>query len=118
MTIGDIGGFTEKSERLVEKGYLSRQGKAVLDAALDAGHAATHRDYTPTSEDIRVVFDIVENLLQAWTLTESAQELTGRTPAKKGSEAATVISRKASARNLPPQSETKGGKAGPEGASS
>jgi hypothetical protein len=35
-TIGDIGGFQKKLERLVETGYLSRKNMEILEPALDA----------------------------------------------------------------------------------
>jgi hypothetical protein len=58
-TIGDIGGFQKKLEKLVEDGYLSKKNKEILEPALDAGHAATHRAHNPTAEDVNLVFDIV-----------------------------------------------------------
>lgn len=87
-TIGDIGGFKAKMKELVGKGYLANKHKPILDAALDAGHAATHRAHNPSKDDVNTVFDIVENLLQFLVLEEKTQGLKTRTPKreKKNSE--------------------------------
>lgn len=79
-SIGDIGGFQKKLAKLVEDGHLSRQHKEILEAALDAGHAAAHRAHNPTTDDVALVFDIVENLIQPLALKEKTEELRRRTP--------------------------------------
>jgi hypothetical protein len=80
-TIGDIGNFQEKLEKLVEDGYLSKKNKRILEVALNAGNAAAHRAHNPTSEDLNLVFDIVENLIQQLTFSkEKIDELKKRTP--------------------------------------
>jgi Domain of unknown function (DUF4145) len=82
-TIGDIGGFQKKLQKLVETGYLSRKNMEILEPALDAGHAATHRAHNPTADDVTVVFDIVENLIQSLALKPKAEELKKRTPIRQ-----------------------------------
>ena len=84
VSIGDIGGFQKKLEKLVEDGYLSKKNKEILEPALDAGHAATHRAHTPTTEDVNVVFDIVENLIQALALKKKVEDLKKHTPKRPG----------------------------------
>mgnify|MGYP000905313342 FL=1 len=82
-TIGDIGGFRQKLQKLVNDGYLSSKNREILEPALDAGHAATHRAHTPSAEDVGRVFDIVENLIQTLVLKEKAKELKKHTPKRK-----------------------------------
>jgi hypothetical protein len=83
-TIGDIGGFQRKLEKLVEEGYLSKKNKEILEPALDAGHAATHRAHNPTAEDVNIVFDIVENLIQHLALKKKSDDLKKHTPKRPG----------------------------------
>lgn len=81
-TVGDIGGFVRKLNKLVSDGHLGRQDKDVLEVALEAGHAASHRGYLPSSNEISHVMDIVENLLQKKALQRSAAELKRGTPSR------------------------------------
>ncbi|WP_010490787.1 DUF4145 domain-containing protein [Pseudomonas sp. S9] len=79
-TIGDIGHFTEKLSKLASDGHLGSQDKEILKAALEAGHAASHRGHIPNSDEINHTMDIVENLLQKYPLQKSAVELQKQTP--------------------------------------
>lgn len=79
-TVGDVGNFGQKLDKLVVDGHLGSQDKAILEAALEAGHAASHRGHLPTSADINHVMDIVENLVQKNALRKSAAVLTKGTP--------------------------------------
>lgn len=79
-TIGDIGGFAEKLRALVESGHLSKIDDGILEAALEVGHAASHRGHCPSSKEVDQVMDIVENLLQKLALSKSAQLLSMSTP--------------------------------------
>lgn len=79
--VGDVGTFAQKLEELERQGFVGTQNRLFLAAALDAGNAATHRGYTPESEDINHVMDIIENLLQAvYALERAAQRLKRSTP--------------------------------------
>lgn len=84
--VGDIGGFEQKSAELVHQGLLSKVHKDILDAALETGHAVTHRGFNPTRKTVGHVIDIVENLLQTDVLDDTAQDLRESTPprGKKG----------------------------------
>lgn len=81
-TVGDIGGFVKKLNKLMSDGHLGRQDRDVLEAALEAGHAAAHRGHLPTSDEINHVMDIVENLLQKNALQSSAAALKKGTPSR------------------------------------
>jgi hypothetical protein len=82
-TIGDIGGFQAKLEKLVEDGYLSTKNRETLEAALDAGHAAAHRAHNPSLDDLTLVLDIVENLIEPLALKEKIEDLKKSTPKRK-----------------------------------
>jgi len=79
-TIGDIGGFERKLQKLVDDGYLSKTNKAVLEAALEAGHAAAHRAHNPKIDDLNLVVDIVENLVQTLVFKGKVESLVKNTP--------------------------------------
>ncbi|QHG64372.1 DUF4145 domain-containing protein [Pseudomonas putida] len=83
LTVGDVGGFAKKLAKLVSDGHLSKFDKIILDAALEAGHAASHRGHTPSSQEINQVMDIVENMIQKLALTKSAEALSKGTPSRK-----------------------------------
>jgi len=83
VTIGDVGGFRAKLGKLVEDGYLSNRNREILEPALDAGHAATHRAHNPTLDDVGLVFDIVENLVQTLVLKKRVEDLKKRTPKRQ-----------------------------------
>jgi hypothetical protein len=80
--LGDIGGFAKKLKKLETDGLISKPNSEFLSAALEAGHAAAHRGYKASEIEVSQVIDIVENLLQIYTLKEAAENLKARTPAR------------------------------------
>ena len=79
--VGDIGSFAAKLKELEKQGFISTKNREVLEAALDAGSAAAHRGYSPTTKEVHAVMDIVENLLQAvYVLGALAKRLKIATP--------------------------------------
>lgn len=82
--LGDIGGFSQKIKKLETDGLISKPNKAVLDAALEVGHAATHRGHKARAIEVNQVIDIVENLLQSHVLAASADNLKSKTPQRTG----------------------------------
>jgi hypothetical protein len=72
--VGDLGSFKEKLKKLELDGYLGQKNRETLDAALEAGHAAAHRSFKPTAEQLTSVIDIVENLLHSIYILDSAGE--------------------------------------------
>ena len=83
-SVGDIGGFAKKVQTLESKGFISNRQREYLEAALDAGSAAAHRGHSPTTKQLDLVMDIVENVLQQiFVLPHAAKELKKGTPARK-----------------------------------
>jgi len=78
--LGDVGGFAQKIKKLEKEGLISKPNKIVLDAALEAGHAAAHRGYKAKVSEVNQVIDIVENLLQSYFLMSTAENLKAKTP--------------------------------------
>ncbi len=80
-TIGDVGSFEQKMEKLEAGRHISAKGREILDAALDAGNAAAHRGYAPTVKQVHSVMDIVENLVHStYVLERVAKEVKTDTP--------------------------------------
>jgi len=81
--VGDVGPFVKKLNALEELGVIGSKNRAVLETALDAGNAASHRGYQPSTDDVGAVMDIVENLLQAaYHLSSLAERLKETTPVR------------------------------------
>jgi hypothetical protein len=81
--IDDIGGFGEKLDKFEAEGLVGRKDRKVLEAALDAGHAAVHRGHCPDAKQVNQVMDIVEHLVQSvYVLGEEAEELRKSVPAR------------------------------------
>lgn len=68
--VGDIGGFEAKLNALEKKGRISSNDKSTLQAALDAGHAVTHRGHCPSVQEVNYVIDIIENCSRAMCLLQ------------------------------------------------
>lgn len=81
--VGDVGGFAQKLEALLKKGYLSLVQKEILFVALETGHAVTHRGFRPEKATVEQIMDIVENLLQHYALEEVVKDLRKVTPPRK-----------------------------------
>lgn len=79
--VGDKGTFPDKLDALESRGFIEAGNRDQLAAAIDAGHAAAHRGYEPSADDIGHVLDIVESLLQsAYVLDDAARGLRQHTP--------------------------------------
>jgi hypothetical protein len=84
--VGDKGTFANKLEAMLEFGLVGARGKELLLAALDAGNAAAHRGFNPSTETVSEVMDIVENLLETtYRLDGLAERLKATTPRRSRS---------------------------------
>lgn len=81
--IGDTGTFKEKIQRLVDENYISKSSQGLLELALEYGHAAIHRNYHPTKDEINGVLDIIENILHTEALTDKTKDLRDSVPVRK-----------------------------------
>jgi Domain of unknown function (DUF4145) len=59
--VTDLGNFRHNVDEFQKAGYLSLNQKKNLDSILDAGHAAIHRLWEPTQNDIDTLLDIAES---------------------------------------------------------
>jgi Domain of unknown function (DUF4145) len=78
--IGDVGTFKQKLQALVDEGYLGNQQRDILNVALEAGNAAAHRGYKPSSEVLSHVIDVVESLVQSYALEKASDSVKEKIP--------------------------------------
>lgn len=78
--VDDQGTFDKGMAALEKQGFISAKDRLVIDAAVDAGSAASHRAYFPSAHEASLVMDIVENLIQHDVLHDAAQSLRDSTP--------------------------------------
>ncbi len=81
--IGDTGSFKSKIQKLVDENYISKSSRELLEIALEYGHAAIHRNYQPTKDEINGVLDIIENILHTEALKDKTESLKKSVPKKK-----------------------------------
>jgi hypothetical protein len=79
--VGDAGTFAQKLEAFQKGGFIAEKQRSFLEAALDFGHAATHRGLWADPEQVSAALDIVESALQAvYSLDKQAERLRQVTP--------------------------------------
>jgi hypothetical protein len=81
---GDQGSFKQNITQFEKLGYVSKIQREHLEAILDAGHATIHRSYSPTTEDVVTLVDIVEHIIKTIYLHENKiEQLKRRVPSRK-----------------------------------
>jgi hypothetical protein len=60
----DKGTFPEKLARLKAQQLISEAHVDIVSAAFDAGSAAAHRGYSPSTEDVNLLLDVAESLFE------------------------------------------------------
>ena len=78
--VGDIGNFPTKLKNAVQLGFLSAKQLELIGPALDAGHAASHRGYHPTSDTLLYCLEVVENLLHQDELAKATNDVSTQIP--------------------------------------
>jgi hypothetical protein len=68
--VGDQGSFRKNIDEFESKGFVSNSQRAVLDSVLEAGHAAIHRGWNPSREELVPLIDITENIVETIYLNE------------------------------------------------
>ena len=61
--VGDQGGFGKNLQEFLDRGWISMKKEEVLSKIIEAGHAATHRNFEPSTDDLNTLMDIAESLL-------------------------------------------------------
>ena len=63
--ISDQGTFGAHLAEFEKQGYVSGRQRERLETILDAGHAAIHRLYRPSKEDLITLVDIAESIVES-----------------------------------------------------
>jgi hypothetical protein len=104
MKVGELKTFKDKLDKFLEERYISMSQKNVLDHVLEAGHAAMHRFYNPSKKDLKIVVDIMENIIQTVFIHEKAAvSVAKRVPARTKKAVAAPVNGSQAA--LPPPSD-------------
>ena len=81
--VGDHRSFEKNLDEFQKGGYISLVQRDAITALLDVGHAATHRSFKPTIEDLNLALDIVEGVLASiYEHGPAATKMTDRVPPK------------------------------------
>lgn len=78
--VGDTGSFSSKLALLEQEGEISSSQKQLLDTAIDAGNASSHRGYCPSEETLHSIASIIEHLLNTTILVTKIKEISSATP--------------------------------------
>jgi len=82
--VTDKGTFNKNLNAFQAEGYLSKKQREIIEAILEAGHAAIHRGYHPSSEDVLTVVEITERLVEAiYIHPDKANKLKERVPKRE-----------------------------------
>ncbi|MEE9128813.1 MAG: DUF4145 domain-containing protein [Phycisphaerales bacterium] len=82
--LGDIGGFQRKLAQAVKDGMITPLQKTVITTAVEVGHAASHRGFIPTIEQLEDVLEIVEHALKdRYVIQAPSDRLKGAVPRRE-----------------------------------
>lgn len=85
--VGDLGTFAKIIAEFENRGYVSKIQRENLEAIIDAGHAATHRSFSPTIADVVTLVDIAEHIIETVYLHEAKiKDLKKCVPPKKAKQ--------------------------------
>lgn len=83
LTVGDKGNFAKGLEALQGEGKISQHEREILEPVVQAGHAAAHRGWAPTKEQLAIILDTVEGLIhRLLVLPKLAEELEEAVPGR------------------------------------
>jgi Domain of unknown function (DUF4145) len=81
LKVGDKGSFAKNLDAFQQAGFSSTIQYDQLNEILEAGHAAIHRTYLPTTEEIEKVLDVVEEVMAAiFVHTAAVKKISERVP--------------------------------------
>ena len=72
--VGDLGSFEKQLNAFQAAGYISFIQRDAMKATLEVGHAAMHRAFQPTEQDLEVALDVVEGIMAPLYAHHSAAE--------------------------------------------
>ena len=80
--VGDHGTFKANLKKFFDSKYISaEQHKIISDIVVEAGHAATHRNLSPSQDDLAAYIDFTENVIETMYVNDlKANGLKNRIP--------------------------------------
>jgi hypothetical protein len=72
--IGDVGSFAQKIARLAWDKLITSEEASMLTDIAEAGHAAAHRGYAPSMEDLGVMLEVLESILYDLYVREAKRD--------------------------------------------
>ncbi len=79
--VGDIGGFSQKLQKLEHEKLITPKNRQIIETALEVGHASVHRGYFPPAKDLQAVMDIVDHFVrELYVLGRTSESLKVSTP--------------------------------------
>lgn len=82
--VEDKGTFRRNLEAFQEAGYLSTRQREIIEPILEAGHAAIHRGFHPSADDVITVVEITESLIETiYVHSVKAEKLRQRVPQRQ-----------------------------------
>lgn len=92
LTVGDKGNFVKGLAALRDQGKISQHERDILEPVLQAGHAAAHRGWAPTKEQLAIILDTVEGLIhRLLVLPKLAEELEEAVPGRGAGASAKAV---------------------------
>jgi len=86
--VGDQGTFGKNLDAFQAHGHLSAKQREIVEPILEAGHAAIHRAFRPSIDDVDTVMTITESLVETtYVQSKMAAELKDRVPSRKRHDA-------------------------------
>jgi len=76
---GDHQSFKNNTDAFEKAGYLSERQRSTINTILEVGHAAIHRAWEPTEDDIETLFRITVSVIESVYLHEPRAERLERT---------------------------------------
>lgn len=81
--VGDNRSFENNMDTFEKAGYLSVRQRGTLEHILEAGHAAMHRGWEPTHNEIATLLDITESIIEEVYLHEHQAECLAKVVPKR-----------------------------------
>lgn len=92
LTVGDKGNFVKGLAALRDEGKISQHERDILEPVIQAGHAAAHRGWAPTKEQLAIILDTVEGLIhRLLVLPKLAEELEEAVPGRGAAAKAKAV---------------------------
>ncbi|HEY9752627.1 MAG TPA: DUF4145 domain-containing protein [Coleofasciculaceae cyanobacterium] len=81
--VGERIFFKDYLDDLEKEGYIGEKEKPIISSAIDAGSAASHRNFKPEIENLHHVMEIVGHVLHSYVTEIASNELKSAVPPRR-----------------------------------